>query len=51
MLWKWLELTPSATWKILEVAITNVKRAKLSLDPITDIYGEIINHVAVCCSL
>ena len=37
---KWLDLSPNVTWKTLEVAITNVKRAKMSLDPITDIYGE-----------
>ena len=40
MLRKWLDSTPFATWKMLEVAITNVKRAKNSLDPITDVYGE-----------
>ena len=47
-LWKWLESTPHATWKMLEAAITNVEKAKLSLDPITDIYGENTNHVASC---
>ena len=40
MLQKWLDSTPCATWKKLEVAITNVKRAKNSLLPITDVYGE-----------
>ena len=48
---KWLDSTPCATWKMLEVAITNVKRTKLSLDPVTDVYGKNTNHVAVCCSL
>ena len=37
---KWLDLTPNATWKMLEVAVTNVKRIQLSLDPVTDIYGK-----------
>ena len=37
---KWLDLTPNATWKMLEVAITNVNRIQLSLDPVTDIYGK-----------
>ena len=40
---KWLDLSPNATWKMLEVAITNVKRTKMSLDPITNIYGENTN--------
>ena len=38
-LYKWLESTPDATWRMLEVAITNVMRAKLGLDPVTDVYG------------
>ena len=50
-LWKWLDSTPCATWKMLEVAITNVKRAQLSLDPITDVYGENTNCKPACCSL
>ena len=37
---KWLKLTPDATWKMLEVAITNVMREKLCLDPVDDVYGE-----------
>ena len=37
---KWLDSTPCATWKTLEVAITNMKRTQMSLDPITDVYGE-----------
>ena len=37
---KWLDSTPCATWKILEVAITNVKRTQMSLDRISDVYGE-----------
>ena len=36
---KWLDSTP-CNWKMLEVAITNVKRAQVSLYPITDVYGK-----------
>ena len=38
---KWLQLnTDDATWRTLEVALTNVNRAKLELDPVDDVYGE-----------
>ena len=38
---KWLKLnTDGATWKTLEVALTNVNRAKLGLDPVDDVYGK-----------
>ena len=37
---KWLELVPDATWKMLEIAITNARRAQLGLKPVTDVYGE-----------
>ena len=47
---KWLDSTPCATWKMLEVAITNVKRVQISLDPITDVYGENTNCKPACCS-
>ena len=33
---EWLTLTPNATWRMLEVAITNVMRAHNGLDPFTD---------------
>ena len=36
----WLQLTVGATWKALEVALTNVNRQKLKLDPIDDVYGK-----------
>ena len=39
---KWLQLTTDATWETLEVALTNVNRVKLGLDPVFDIYGELI---------
>ena len=29
-----------ATWKELEVALTNVNRAKLGLDPVDNVYGK-----------
>lgn len=36
----WLKVTTdNATWKTLEVALTNVNRQKLKLDPVDDVYG------------
>jgi len=38
---KWLKSsTDDATWKTLEVVLTNVNRAKLGLDPVDDVYGK-----------
>ena len=37
---KWLKLTPNATWKTLEVALTNVRRQQLCLDPVDDVHGK-----------
>ena len=38
---KWLKLHPdSATWKTLEVALTNINRIKLGLEPVDEIYGN-----------
>ena len=38
---KWLMLNAhNATWKSLEVALTNVNRTKLGLGPVDDIYGK-----------
>ena len=37
---KWLESTPDASWRTLEVAITNVNRSRLGLNPVNDIYVE-----------
>ncbi|XP_065892676.1 protein NLRC3-like isoform X2 [Dysidea avara] len=31
---KWLKLAPNATWTTLEVALTNVRRQQLGLDPV-----------------
>ena len=40
MIEKWKELTSeNATWSALEVALTNVNRQKLDLDPVDDVYG------------
>ena len=39
-LYQWLKLnTDDATWKVLEIALTNVNRAKLELDPV-DVHGK-----------
>ena len=37
---KWLKLAVNATWKLLELALTNVTRVDLGLDPVDDIYGN-----------
>ena len=38
---KWLKLnTNDATWETLEVALTNVNRTNLGLDPVDDLYGK-----------
>ena len=42
---KWLQLnTDDATWRTLEVALTNVNRAKHGLDPVDDVYGKDMYH-------
>ena len=38
----WLKSTPDATWRTLEIAITNVKRAQLGLKPLSDTNGEYV---------
>ena len=39
---RWLKLTPNATWKTLEVALTNVRRLQLGLDPVDNMWnGEV----------
>ena len=40
MLDKWLRSNRNTTWKTLEVALTNVNRLQLELDPVDDVYGE-----------
>ena len=40
---KWLKLIPNATWKMLEVALTNVRRQQLGLYPVDDVYdGKVL---------
>ena len=42
---KWIKSSADdVTWKALEVALTNVKRAKFGLDPIDDVYATLINY-------
>ena len=40
---KWLMLNTDATWKTLEVALTNVNRTKPELAPVDDddVYGKV----------
>ena len=38
---EWLN-TDNATWKALEVALTNINRIKNGLDPVDDVYGKIV---------
>jgi len=45
---KWLKLTPTATWKTLEVALTNVRRLQLHLTPVDDVYGKELGRVLYC---
>jgi len=37
---KWLRLSPDTTWRTLEVALTNVRRLDIGLDPVDDVYGK-----------
>ena len=47
---KWLKLnTDDATWSTLQVALTNVNRAKFGLNPVDDVYGK--NYVYVHVSV
>ena len=41
----WLKLnTDDTTWRALEVALTNVNRAKLGLNPVNDVCGKEAVH-------
>ena len=43
----WLKSSPDITWKTLEVALTNVRRQQLGLDPVDNVYSGkmfIVNH-------
>ena len=39
----WLNVDDDATWNALEVALTNVNRTKLGLDPVDDVFGKDMN--------
>ena len=41
---KWLKLNTDATWKTLEIAITNVNRSKLGMNAVGDVYGKMCMH-------
>ena len=41
---KWLKFNTDATWKTLEIAITNVNRSKLGMNPVGDVYGKMCMH-------
>ena len=48
---KWLELnTEDTTWKTLEIAITNVNRSKLGLNPVNDVYGKNVDVYGCACT-
>ena len=36
---RWLRSTPDVTWRTLEVALTNVNRQQLDLDPVDNVYS------------
>ena len=49
MIDRWIQLTVNdATWKALEVALTNINRQKLDLDPVDDVYGMIKVNNKLC---
>ena len=49
---KWLKLnTDNATWKTLEVALTNVNRAKLGLDPVDNVSGKDAGIAIAKCAI
>ena len=48
---KWLKFNPRATWRILEVAITNVRRVCLGLEPVTDIYVNAVSTLSLIITL
>ena len=44
---KWLELNDDTTWNKLELALTNVNRANLGLDPVDDLHGKDVRILRV----
>ena len=48
MLDSWLKLnSDDATWRTLEVALTNVNRVKLGLHPVDDVYGKDVYYIVL----
>ncbi|XP_065896972.1 uncharacterized protein [Dysidea avara] len=43
---KWLKISPNATWKTLEVALTNVIRQQFDLDPVDDVCDIVESSIA-----
>ena len=46
----WLRNKSDATWKTLEVALTNVSRLKLKLNPVDDVYAVHTDDVSATSS-
>ena len=46
----WLSNKSDATWKTLEVALTNVSRLKLKLNPVDDVYAVHTDDVSATSS-
>ena len=47
---KWLQLNNAdATWKTLELALTNVNRVKLGKEPVDDICGKDVHLIVWVC--
>ena len=46
----WLDKNNDATWKSIEVALTNVNRLKLKLNPVDDVYAVHTDDVSATSS-
>ena len=42
---RWLKSTRNATWRTLEVALTNMRRQRFGRDPVHDVYSGEINII------
>ena len=47
---RWLRSTHNATWKTLEVVLTNVRREQLGLDPVDDVYVSSDSYIHGECT-
>ena len=49
----WLEENNDATWKSIEVALTNVNRLNLKLNPVDDVYAvhSVDVSASECCRI